>query len=110
MYLRFAIVQGNRTREVNSVSAMDGAAFQLRGTTQPADTRTSSNVQFLRWADPLTSSNRTFGAFLTAQNSFVAPALGVSWQPDQNWTTLGSHGSKCLLGAKSLKTADATLK
>jgi len=85
----------NRTREVNSVTAMDGTNLQLGGKAS-ADTRIASNVQFLRWAsdpsDPQPASARTFGAFLTAQNMFVKPP-SLAWQPDQNWTTLGGSSA-----------------
>lgn len=75
------------TREVNSVTAMDGVAVRLDGAA-PAATRTSNNVQFLRTANPQApgAPSHTGGVFLTAQNSFVQPPA-LAWQLDQNWTT-----------------------
>ena len=37
-------------------------------------------------------STHTVGSFLTAQNSFVQDS-SLSWQPDQNWTTIDSGGT-----------------
>ena len=75
-----------RVRMVNTVSAMDGAILTSHGKAS-IDTRTSNSVQFLRWADAAsTSLNRTSGAFLTAQNSFVQPSPSLAWTLDQNWT------------------------
>ena len=84
----------NRTREVNSVSAMDGVALRNGGASAApsADTRTASNVQFFRWNDTRAPATRTVGAFLTAQNQFVQPP-GLGWALDQNWTTLKSDGA-----------------
>ncbi len=78
----------NMTRQVNSVSAMDGIALQSGGVSPGAsnDTRISSNVQFFRWNDTRAPATRTVGAFLTAQNQFVKPP-GLGWVLDQNWTT-----------------------
>jgi hypothetical protein len=84
----------NLTREVNTISAMDGVNLQLHAKA-PENTRTSNRVQFSRWTDHQASSNRTFGAFLTAQNSFVTPPT-LTWTTDQNWTTLDSHGGAVL--------------
>jgi hypothetical protein len=82
----------SRVRMVNAVSAMEGAALTGRNQQPPSSTITKSNVQFFRW--PVSaeatapSSNRTAGAFLTAQNQFVeGPSL--QWTMDQNWTTGG---------------------
>ena len=77
------------TRQVNSVTAMDGANLQSQSK-GARDTRTSQNVQFFRWSAPQPS--RTLGAFMTAQNSLVKPP-SLTWQPDQNWTTLDSNGN-----------------
>jgi hypothetical protein len=76
-----------RVRMVNAVSAMDGAVLTSHGQAS-SETRTSSAVQFLRWADSAGAANlnRTSGAFLTAQNQFVQPSPSLSWTLDQNWT------------------------
>ena len=81
----------NLTREVNAVTAMDSANLQLYGKA-PDATRAASNVQFLSSADRQSPSTRTVGAYMTAQNSFV-DAASLSWQLDQNWTTLDSSGA-----------------
>lgn len=70
---------------------MAGSTVLLNGL-PPNQTRTSNNVQFLRSYDSSFPALRTVGAFLTAQNSFVQPPE-LSWQPDQNWTTLAPSGS-----------------
>ena len=74
-------------RMVNSVSLVDGATVEKNAkshTTASTDTRIASNVQFLRWNG--TSATQTVGAFLTAQNQFVA-SPSLNWTLDQNWTT-----------------------
>eukprot|EP01052_Picozoa_sp_SAG31_P007709 SAG31_NODE_371_length_16628_cov_3.741943_17_plen_686_part_00 len=80
----------NITREVNSVSAMDGVALQSRGGPS-VSTRMSQAVQFFRWNDSHAPATRTVGAFLTAQNQFVQPP-SLGWGLDQNWTTLDAAG------------------
>ena len=80
----------NLTREVNSVTAIDGVDLQLNGKV-PDATHTSSNVQFNSCADPHASTTSTVGVFVTAQNSFVVPP-SLTWQPDQNWTTRSAGG------------------
>lgn len=86
-----------RVRMINAVSAMDGLTLTRRSAA-PSDSRTASNVLFLRWPDPpfgALNSRRTqgkgqparsSGAFITAQNQFVQPAPSVGWVLDQNWT------------------------
>ena len=82
--------RANLTREVNAVSAMEGASLQSNGAAS-TDTRTASNVQFFRWPSTQAAASRTTGAFLTAQNQFVqSPSL--AWTLDQNWTTLDPDG------------------
>lgn len=82
--------KANLTRQVNAVSAMEGATLQSNGAAS-TDTRTASNVQFFRWPSTQAAASRTAGAFLTAQNQFVqSPSL--AWTPDQNWTTLDTDG------------------
>ena len=79
-----------RTREVNAVSAMQGASLQNNGAAS-TDTRTAHHVQFLRWPSTQATARRTSGAFLTAQNQFVQTA-SLAWTLDQNWTTLNADG------------------
>lgn len=80
----------NKTREVNSVTAMAGAIWKSNGKASN-DVRVSSAVEFQRFPATTAPAAHSTGLFLTAQNQFVLPPE-LSFGMDQNWTTLDEAG------------------